>query len=241
MSAEVLVFSLLAAVAVITAAGVVLARNPVHSAVALVLSFVNVAGIYVILRAEFLAVAQIIVYTGAILVLVLFVIMLVRQEDLPEFHGGRPVQRLVGFVIGLVLLAQVGVAILTRTVVGQPGPWTPEQVAAVGGNVQAFGLVLYSGFVLPIQVTALLLLMATIGALALARPETKEEVEARRRVATISLAHPRGLDDRDGEPPPALGPGSKIRREAGERDLILTRSGDEFVDNPDWEERRRDD
>ena len=89
MSAEVLVFDILGAIAILAALGVVLARNPVHSAVSLVVTFVNLAGIYVILRAEFLAAVQIIVYTGAILVLVLFVIMLVHQEDLPDFHGGH--------------------------------------------------------------------------------------------------------------------------------------------------------
>ena len=94
MSAEALVFDILAVMAVVSAAGVVLARNPVHSAVSLVVTFINVAAVYLILRAEFLAAVQIIVYTGAILVLVLFVIMLVHQEDLPEFHGGRPVLRL---------------------------------------------------------------------------------------------------------------------------------------------------
>ena len=73
------------------------------------------------LGAEFLAVVQVIVYTGAILVLVLFVLMLVDPDDLPEFHAARPVQRYVGFLLGLILLLEVGAAILNRTVVGQQG------------------------------------------------------------------------------------------------------------------------
>ena len=84
MSWDVIFFYLIAAASLVTALGVVAARNPVHSGIFLILCFVNIAGIFVMLGAEFLAVIQIIVYTGAILVLVLFVIMLVDP--------GRPAQ-----------------------------------------------------------------------------------------------------------------------------------------------------
>lgn len=240
MSAEVLVFDILGAIAVLGAAGVVLARNPVHSALSLVVTFVNVAAIFVILRAEFLAAVQIIVSTGGILVLVLMVVMLVHMEDLPEFHGGRPVQRAFAFILGLVLLGEVAAAILSRTVVGQPGPWTQTAVQSVGGNVQAFGQVLYSGYVLPIQATALLLLVATVGALVLARPEVpRARIQLVRRANTISLAHPRGSDV-DGSGVPLLSlPASAIRPEAGDRDLVMAKSGDEYVDQPVWGERRQ--
>src|SRR5690625_3220401 len=106
MAAEVLVFNLLAGVAIVAAAAMVLMRNPVHSAIALVVTFVNVAAIFIILRAEFLAAAQIIVYTGAIMVLILFVLMLVNPDDLPEFHGGKPLQQVFGFALGAILLAE---------------------------------------------------------------------------------------------------------------------------------------
>ena len=89
MSWDVIFFYLIAAVSIVTALGVVTARNPVHSAIFLVLCFVNIAGVFVMLGAEFLAVIQIIVYTGAILVLVLFVVMLVDPEDQRLPCGGR--------------------------------------------------------------------------------------------------------------------------------------------------------
>lgn len=239
MSAQVVVFDILGIIAVLAALGVVLARNPVHSAASLVITFVNIAAIYVILRAEFLAAVQIIVYTGAILVLVLFVIMLVHQEDLPEFHGGQPVQRVLGFILGLVLLGEVAAAIVTRTAVGQTGVWTPQQVAQVGGNVQAIGRVLYSGFVLPIQATALVLLVATIGALVLARPEVpKVAVGFARQVLTISLAHPRGDTEEETYEIPALPEGTAIKPEAGDRELVMAKSGDEFTEYPAWGEHR---
>ena len=154
------------------ALGVVLARNPVHSAVSLVLTFVNVAGIYVILRAEFLAAVQIIVYTGAILVLVLFVIMLVHQEDLPDFHGGQPVQRVFGFLLGLMLLAEVAAAIVTRTALGRLDRGRRSRSRLLAATSRRSVRFLYSGYVLPIQATAVVLLVATIGALR-ARPSRR--------------------------------------------------------------------
>jgi NADH-quinone oxidoreductase subunit J len=240
MSAEVLIFSLLSGIAIISAVAMILMRNPVHSAVALVITFVNVAAVFIMLRAEFLAVVQIIVYTGAILVLFLFVLMLVNPDDLPEFHGGRPLQRVFGFGLGVILLAEIMVAIVTRTVIVEPGPWSEEGVAAAGGNIQAIGQVLYSGYMLPIQATALVLLMATIGALFLGRPEADEEAAAApRSTATISLAHTRGADM---AALPALR-AENIKHEAGDRDIILARDPAEFTrlpgeEFPDDEESR---
>jgi NADH-quinone oxidoreductase subunit J len=98
---DVIIFYLIAAVCVVSAIGVVTVNNPVHAGVFLVICFLNIAGIFVMLGAEFLAVVQVIVYTGAILVLVLFVLMLVDPDDLPEFHTARPVQRYVGLLLGL--------------------------------------------------------------------------------------------------------------------------------------------
>ncbi|TVR73642.1 MAG: NADH-quinone oxidoreductase subunit J [Sphaerobacteraceae bacterium] len=235
MAAEVLIFNLLSAVAIVSAVAMITMRNPVHSAIALVLTFVNVAAIFIMLRAEFLAAVQIIVYTGAVLVLILFVLMLVNPDDLPEFHSGKPMQNVFGFGVGLILLAEISVAILTRTVVAEPGPWNEEGVAAAGGNIQVIGQLLYSGYVLPIQATALVLLAATIGALFLGRPDEDQEPSPKRRtVATISLAHTRGADD---DLIPALR-AANIKREAGDRDLIMARDADEFTTSAEEEEKK---
>src|SRR6185437_13410376 len=91
-----IIFAIFGGLAVLTSLLVVAQRNPTHSALFLVLSFLNVACIYVLLNAEFVAVVQVIVYTGAVLVLFLFAIILVRMEYLPEMYGGHPVQRFVG-------------------------------------------------------------------------------------------------------------------------------------------------
>src|SRR5690625_3597052 len=101
---DLIFFYLIATVSVLTAIGMVVARNPVHSAIFLVICFLNVAGIFVMLGAEFLAIIQVIVYTGAILVLVLFVLMLVDPDELPSFTESQPLQRYLGALLGVVLL-----------------------------------------------------------------------------------------------------------------------------------------
>lgn len=193
---DVIIFYLISAVCVLSAAGVVVANNPVHSAIFLVLCFFNVAAIFVMLGAEFLAVAQIIVYTGAILVLVLFVLMLVDPDDLPEFHAARPVQRYVGLLLGAILLLEVGVAILDRTVVGRMAVASQQEfnqlVSLAGGNTQALGRTLYTQYLLPFEVISLVLTVGVIGAIVLALPERLGERVFRR--GTISLGHPRGTD-----------------------------------------------
>ncbi len=234
MAPEVLVFDILAVIAIIAGIGVVVSRNPVHSAVALVVTFINLAGIYVMLRAEFLAAVQVIVYTGAILVLVLFVIMLVDMDDLPEFHGGEPIQRAAAVLIGLILLGEVAAAVLTRTVVGQPGPWNEETVAAAGGNVQVLGQFLYSGYVLPIQIVAVVLLVGTIGALVMARPDEMGVRARARQTGTISLAHSRGADI-VALPPGAAAPAARVIRREDMRDgLVMVTSADAYTDHPAW-------
>ena len=186
-------FVLISAICIVCAGGVVASNNPVHAGVFLGICFVHVAGIFVMLGAEFLAVVQVIVYTGAILVLLLFVLMLVDPDDLPEFHTGRPVQRIVGTLLGLVLLLEVGVAVLGRTIEGQSSNATPQNVALVGGNTQALGWSLYTEYLLPFEVVSLVLTVGIIGAIVLAMPERLGERVARRR-GTISLSHTRGVD-----------------------------------------------
>lgn len=236
MSPEVLVFDILAVIAVIAGLGVVVARNPVHSAISLVLTFVNLAGIFVLLRAEFLAAVQIIVYTGAILVLVLFVIMLVNQDDLPEFHGGRPLQRVFALLLGLMLLGEFAAAIIAGTTVSDVGPWTAQVVEEQGGNVQVLGQFLYSGYVLPIQAIAVVLLVGTIAALVLARPEELGAPRPRQKTTgTISLAHPRGMDDELSLPSGVAAAAAQPLRGEVRNGIIAVKDADAYTEVPAWE------
>lgn len=211
---DLIIFYLLAAVCITAALGVVVAQKAVHSAIFLVLCFFNVAGIFVMMGAEFLAVIQVIVYTGAILVLLLFVLMLVDPDDLPEFHDGKPVQRVVGGLLGLILLLEVAVAIINREVVGQSGSATPDMINAVGGNTQAIGRLIFSDYLLAFEVVSLVLTVGVIGAIVLALPERLGEKVVRRQ-GTISLGHPRGTDAE------ALGPGAP----KGESPILAGREG----------------
>ena len=114
MTVQQIAFFALSAAAVIGALVTILARNPVHSGAMLVFSFFNVAGLFVLLGAEFLATAMVIIYGGAIMVLVVFVLMLVRLDDLPEMHPGHPVQMVVAPLVGLAAFLEV-VAAVTMT------------------------------------------------------------------------------------------------------------------------------
>jgi NADH-quinone oxidoreductase subunit J len=225
-----LAFMLLAAICVVCAGGVVAANNPVHAGIFLGLCFIHVAGLFVMMGAEFLAVVQVIVYTGAILVLILFVLMLVDPDQLPEFHTARPVQRIVATLLGLVLLLEVGVAVLGRTIQGASSNATPENVALVGGNTQALGRSLYTEYLLPFEIASLVLTVGVIGAIVLAMPERLGERVYRRR-GTISLGHARGVDMAlpegvRGESPIARANDEPAPHGVAGRELIL-------VDNPD--------
>ena len=194
MSGAEIVFYLLSAVAVLMAGGVVFARNPIHSALFLVICFLNVAGIYVMLGAEFLAAVQVIVYSGAILVVFLFVIMLVRPEDLGELSSGSPIQTVLAWILGLALFGEIATVIGTGLLTGQRGVITPDEIAAVGGNTQAIGRILYSQYLLPFEVASLILLVATVAAIVLGVPERVMNMAATRTRGTISLGHPTGTD-----------------------------------------------
>jgi NADH-quinone oxidoreductase subunit J len=187
------VFLLVGALAILSALGMVAMKNPVHSAIFLVICFVQIAGVFVMLGAEYLAVIQIIVYTGAVMVLLLFVVMLVDIDDLPEFHTAEPLTRAVGTLLGVMLLIEVGIAIATRTITGTQGTATPENIAAVGGNTQALGRVLYTQYLLPFELISMVLTVGVLGAIVLALPE-RLGLETGRRRDTISLGHPRGTD-----------------------------------------------
>lgn len=226
---EVIIFYLIAAVAIGAAAGMVISRNPVHSAVFLMICFIQVAAVFVMLGAEYLAIIQIIVYTGAILVLLLFVLMLVDPEDLPEFHTGHPIQRAVGALLGLILLLEVLAAIVTRTITGRQGSATLENIEAVGGNTQALGRQIYTEHLLAFEIVSMILTIGILGAIVLAMPE-RLGLGRDRRTDTISLGHPRGTDlalPGGGTSPARSTAGSSVEPAGIGRTLVMARDPDE--------------
>jgi NADH-quinone oxidoreductase subunit J len=155
-------FYLFAGVCVASAVMVVTARNPVHSVLFLILAFVNAAGLFVLLGAEFLAMILIVVYVGAVAVLFLFVVMML-DVDFAELRQGFLNYLPVGVLIGGVMLAElllvVGGWVIT--------PTTSQATATVANvsNTQAIGLVLYTKYVYFFEAAGLILLVAMIGAI----------------------------------------------------------------------------
>jgi NADH-quinone oxidoreductase subunit J len=148
---------------------VVTAKDTVHSVVYLVIDFLSVAALYVVLQAEFLAVIQVLVYAGGIVVLYLFVVMLVNLKREPEAHHDPRRLGLVGLVLaGAVLLELAGIAVYSS---GRE-PSVPVAAAAaspVQGNVEQVGWLLYTDYLIPFEVASVLLLVAMIGAIVLAK------------------------------------------------------------------------
>ena len=230
-------FYLIATVCVLAAAGVVIATSAVHSAIFLIICFINIAATFVMLGADFLAVVQVIVYTGAILVLVLFVLMLVDEEQLPDFHTGQPIQRISGLILGLILLLEIGAAITARSIQGATGDATPANVAAVGGNTQALGRVLYDDNLLAFITVSLVLTVAVIGAIVLALPERRRGINLQRGTGTISLGHPVGTDGIPlalpavrGESPIAAASPGELKPIGGERQIVMVRDPDAYTE-----------
>lgn len=154
------------ALLVATAVMVVVHRNPVTSALFLVLSFCSLAGIYILLRAEFLGMVQVIVYAGAIMVLFLFVIMYMNLQHDVEVGAHIAVRRGIGWMVGALLLLLAGVLVQRGW---SPGPVAAELPAQGHGNAAAIGKVLYSRFLFPFEITSVLLLVAMVGAIVLAK------------------------------------------------------------------------
>ncbi len=170
---ELYLFAAFASVATLGAVGVIALRNPVHSALSLATVFVALAGLYVFLSAPFIAAAQVMIYAGAILILFLFVIMLLSPE-IERGAGVLRVQKWVAVLFGLLLVVELGFAVGTVILPSGQGLFTPERIAQIG-DTQAVGAMLFTDFLLPFEITSLLLLVAIVGVVVLTkRPKTDD-------------------------------------------------------------------
>ncbi len=170
---EAIAFYTLAALILGFAVLVVSARNTVHSVLFLVLNFMFVAGLYVTLGAEFLAVIQVLVYAGGIVVLYLFVVMLVNLKRPAETHQDSNRQGRLGLILsGLVLAELAAIAMYgsMRSPQAASAASTPS-TTAIGGNVEQVGWMLYTDYLIPFELASILLLVAMIGAIVLAKRE----------------------------------------------------------------------
>lgn len=169
MNSELIVFLVLSLVAVAAALGMVFSRNAVYSALFLVLNFITVAIFYLLLGAPFIAMSQITVYAGAIMVLFLFVIMLLGAENLPPSNS-LPWQKPLAFVLAAVLALE-SVYILVSRARTSGLVSAPDASLNSMESLREMAKILFNQFLLPFEATSILLLVAMIGAIVLTNRE----------------------------------------------------------------------
>ena len=165
LNAESVMFTVFAVPLVLAALGVVLSKSPMYAAMNLVAAFFFMAGIYVLLTAHLIAFMQILVYAGAVMVLFLFVIMLISLGDEHLLPVRRTAMQLLGAFGALAMLCVLIVAFYKAT--DPTGPM--REVGASFGTVKAVGAVLFTDYLLPFEATSLLLLVAIVGAVVIAK------------------------------------------------------------------------
>lgn len=170
MSIVLIIFSVLAAITLATAFLTVFSRNPIHSAIYLVVCFFSIAGHYLLLNAQFLAIVHVIVYSGAIMILFLFTIMLMNLNEQREVHKPR-ITRL-GAIVSFCLICLVLLAIFvnSKPIVGDYTT-TGEDYQ----SINVLGKVLLNEYMVPFEFASVLLLVAMIGSVLLSKKEKLEK------------------------------------------------------------------
>lgn len=172
MPVQEILFWILSFIAIACALGVIFSRNPVNSVLFLIATFFTISGHYILMNAQFLAIVNIIVYAGAIMVLFLFVIMLMNLNSDTEPQKSRIIQFaavLSGGALFLVLVGALKTAAVNQTAMIEMGGDI--------GLVQHLGQVLFTDYVLPFEISSILFLSAMVGAMVLGRREDKQVIE----------------------------------------------------------------
>ena len=168
MTIDLILFLGLSLIAVVAAIAMIVSRNAVYSALFLVLNFLTVATLYLLLNAAFIAVVQITVYAGAIMVLFLFVIMLLGTER-ESIGGGIRWQMPVALVLGLGLAGEMAYFLMQTDLAKSP----LADLSAEFGSPASIGRVLFSEYLVPFEVTSILLLVAMIGAIVITKKQRR--------------------------------------------------------------------
>jgi NADH-quinone oxidoreductase subunit J len=169
MTLQMLLFLVLGLVAIVSALGMLVSRNAIYAALFLVLNFMTIAVFFLLLNAPFIAVAQVSVYTGAIMVLFLFVIMLLGAEQAGAVQVLRW-QLPLAIILGVILIGEAAYIILYQR--GMLPPVTTQLPSDFGSPAQV-GTVLFSNYLLPFEITSILLLVGMVGAIVLTKNEKK--------------------------------------------------------------------
>jgi NADH-quinone oxidoreductase subunit J len=193
MVLQAIFFYLFAGVCIASAIMVIAAKNPVHSVLFLILAFVNAAGLFVLMGAEFLAMILIVVYVGAVAVLFLFVVMML-DVDFSELRHGFLNYLPIGGVVGIIMLAELIIVVGAWAINPSVPKAITAPIASDVSNTQALGLVLYTRYVYFFEAAGVILLVAMIGAIVMTlqhKPGVKRqsiaEQVARRRSTAIEV------------------------------------------------------
>ncbi|HED08905.1 MAG TPA: NADH-quinone oxidoreductase subunit J [Ignavibacteria bacterium] len=167
MSLQIILFIIFGTISAVSSVLMMTGRNLIISALFMILNFAALAGLYLLLNAQFIAVVQVIVYAGAIMVLFLFVIMLLKPENEKKFLEANPSIKIFALIIGAVIFFQLVYLIFSST----PANLNNASVAASvkAGTIEEIGKQLYTNYILPFEAAGFLLLAATIGAFVLAK------------------------------------------------------------------------
>jgi NADH-quinone oxidoreductase subunit J len=148
---------------------VVTRKNPIHSALFLVLTFLCVSVLYLLLYSQFIAIIQVVVYAGAIVMLIIFVIMLLDLEQ--ELRSGLKLfySKVIGGLLMVLFLFGIIYSVAWKSPTGKVGPYTPDKVSA---NVKAVGEMLFTQYLFPFEIVSVLLVAAIVGAVILSKRRT---------------------------------------------------------------------
>ncbi len=166
---EWLIFLGLGFTSVLASVLLVTRKNPIHSALFLVMTFLCVAGLYILLYSQFIAIIQVVVYAGAIVMLIVFVVMLLDLEN--ELRSTLKIvySKVIGSFLALLFLLAILYSAVAKSPTGKMGPYTPERVTS---NVKAVGEVLFTQYLFPFEILSVLLVTAIIGAVILSKKRT---------------------------------------------------------------------
>ena len=196
---ETLLFSLFGGLTVLSAFLVIMARNPVHSVLYLILAFFNSAALFLLLGAEFLAMILIIVYVGAVTVLFMFVVMMLNI-NFEQLKGGLSRYWMIGATVGIGLFIELVFVMVTRSY--YPQAWVrPGANPMPGGltNTEALGLLLYTDYIYVFQTAGLILLVAMIGAIVLTH-RTRSGVKKQNITAQVQRSASDAIEIKKVEP-----------------------------------------
>jgi NADH-quinone oxidoreductase subunit J len=164
-----LIFLGMAFISVLASFLVITRKNPIHSALFLVLTFLCVAVLYLLLYSQFIAIIQVVVYAGAIVMLIVFVIMLLDLENELRSRLKIVYSKVIGGFLAVLFLFGILYSVVAKSPTGKMGSYPPDKVSA---NVKAVGEVLFTQYLFPFEIVSILLVAAIIGAVILSKKRT---------------------------------------------------------------------